>query len=358
MQEIADAAANPAADNVKIADFDTIREYALENDNGVVVKITNYGATITSILVPDRDGNMADVALGFNCVEGYMDAVDHPYFGCVVGRYGNRIAKGRFTIDGKEYVLATNDGANHLHGGIIGFDKVVWNAEVVGKNAVKFSYMARDGEEGYPGNLDISVVYSLSEGNGIVMHYKARTDKATVVNLTNHTYFNLEGEGSETIAGHEVQINASGFTPVDEGAIPTGELREVEGTPFDFREAKAVGRDIGADDEQLRFGWGYDHNWVLDRKSDSVEPAATVYEPKSGRVLEVLTEEPAIQFYTGNFLDGGLTGKSGRTYGHRSGLCLETQHSPDSPNRPEWPSCILRPGDEYNTTTIYRFSVR
>ena len=343
--------------SVKVSDFDAIQEYELKNRNGMVIKITNYGATITSIQVPDRDGNFADVALGYDSVEGYINAIDRPYFGCVAGRYANRIAGGRFTLDGTDYELATNNGENHLHGGNMGFDKVVWEATPI-KHGVELSYLAKDGEEGYPGNLKVTVTYTLTDDNEIVMNYKAFTDKATPINLTNHTYFNLAGEGSGTINGHLLQINASRFTPVDAGMIPTGELREVAGTPFDFRDAKLISKDVNAANEQLKLGLGYDHNWVLDRKGEELELAATLYEPKSGRMLEVLTEEPSIQFYGGNFLDGRLTGKSGGVYNHRNGMCLETQHNPDSPNRPEWPSTILRPGEEYNTSTIYKFSTK
>jgi len=343
---------------VQTADFDEIKLYTLKNKAGTTVKITNYGATVTSIVTADRNGKMADVALGYNSVERYMNAVDKPYFGSIVGRYGNRIAKGKFSIDGEEYTLATNNGENHLHGGIIGFDKVVWNAQVVGRNAVKFGYLAKDGEEGYPGNLGISVTYTLTDENELKIDYLATTDKKTPVNLTNHTYFNLAGEGSGTINTHELMLNASRFTPVDEGLIPTGELRDVAGTPFDFRKPKAIGKDLKKKDTQLEYGGGYDHNWVLDSKGDGMQLAATLYEPKSGRLLEVITKEPAIQFYGGNFLDGRLKGKSGRPYNHRNGLCLETQHSPDSPNRPEWATTILKPGERYETTTIYKFSAR
>lgn len=342
---------------VEVSDFDSIKLYTLKNQNEMVVDITNYGATITSIRVPDRDGNIADVALGYHSVESYINAIDRPYFGSVVGRYGNRIANGSFILDNNEYTLATNDGQNHLHGGKMGFDKVVWKAEVL-EDSVKFSYLARDGEEGYPGNLALSVTYSLTDDNEIVMHYEATTDKPTVVNVTNHTYFNLSGEGATTINDHVLHINASKFTPVDAGLIPTGELRDVAETPFDFRKPKEIGRDLDAHDTQLKYGLGYDHNWVLDRIDDAVEIAAVLYDPNSGRVLEVLTTEPALQFYGGNFLDGRLVGKSGTAYQHRSGLCLETQHSPDSPNRPEWPSTVLRPGEKYNTTTVYRFGVK
>ncbi|MBN2685928.1 MAG: galactose mutarotase [Pontiellaceae bacterium] len=337
--------------------FSSIKQYTLTNENGMVVKLTNYGATITSIVVPDRDGKMADVALGYDTVEGYINAIDRPYFGAVVGRYGNRIGKGKFTLDGVEYQLNTNNGENHLHGGNMGFDKVVWTAEKV-KNGVKFSYLAKDGEENYPGNLKLSVTYTLTDDNEIVMHYEATTDKPTVVNVTNHAYFNLAGEGSGTINDHILQINASKTTPVDEGLIPTGELADVAGTPFDFRQPKRIGQDVDADNVQISYGPGYDHNWVLDRKGDGMETAAVLYEPTSGRVLEVITEEPCIQFYGGNFLDGRLIGKSGKPYEYRSGMCLETQHAPDSPNNPDWPTTTLRPGEKYDTTTIYKFSVK
>ena len=354
-------AALAGCSTVKVSDFDSIQQYTLQNANGMVVKITNYGATITSIVVPDRDGVMADVALGYDSADSYVNAIAREYFGAVVGRYGNRIAKGKFSIDGKEYTLATNNGENHLHGGYMGFDKVIWSAEPV-ENGVKLSYLAKDGEEGYPGNLTLSVTYTLTDDNEIVMHYEATTDKATVVNVTNHTYFNLAGEGSDTILDQVLQINASKTTPVDAGLIPTGKFADVAGTPFDFREPKVIGKDIDADDQQIKYGPGYDHNWVLDRKTaDGMELAATLVDPKSGRCLEVFTEEPCIQFYAGNFLAGNCIGKSGKPYVYRSALCLETQHAPDSINHEGeegWPSVILRPGDKYDTTTIYKFSVQ
>ncbi|MBN2162773.1 MAG: galactose mutarotase [Pontiellaceae bacterium] len=346
--------------NVKVSDFSSVKGYTLTNKNGMEVKITNYGATITSIIVPDREGNMADVALGYDSADQYVNALVRDYFGAVVGRYGNRIAEGKFSIDGKEYTLATNNGENHLHGGLMGFDKVVWTAQTV-ENGVKLSYLAKDGEEGYPGNLMLSVTYTLTDDNEIVMHYEATTDKATIVNVTNHTYFNLKGEGSDTVLDHVLQINGSKTTPVDAGLIPTGEFADVTGTPFDFRQPKVIGKDINANDQQIKYGPGYDHNWVLDRKGGGLELAATLYEPKSGRVLEVFTEEPCIQFYSGNFLQGNLTGKSGRVWNRRSALCLETQHAPDSINHEGeagWPSVILRPGEKYDTTTIYKFSVK
>jgi len=346
--------------SAKVADFDSIKLYTLENKAGMKVKITNYGAIATSIQVPGRNGKLADIALGYNDVSGYMNAVDKPYFGAIVGRYGNRIAKGRFTLDGKEYELATNNGENHLHGGVIGFDKVVWDAEAVGGNSVRFSYLAKETEEGYPGNLSVSVTYTLTDDNELKIAYRATTDKATPVNLTNHTYFNFKGEGEGTILDHELMINAKGFTPVDKGLIPTGKIVPVAGTPFDFTKPKPIGRDVGQKDRQLEFGLGYDHNFVLDKggKDGEMTLAATVYEPTTGRFMEVFTQEPGVQFYCGNFLDGRLKGKSGKTYVHRGGFCLETQHYPDSPNQPQFPNTILRPGEVYETQTIYRFSVR
>lgn len=346
--------------SVKVSDFDSIQLYTLKNKAGMEVKLTNYGATVTSIKTVDRNGAMADIALGYEDVSGYMNAVDKPYFGAVVGRYGNRIAKGRFTLDGEEYELATNNGENHLHGGVIGFDKMVWTTEEISKNSVCFSYLAKEGEEGYPGNLTIRVTYTLTDDNELKIEYHASTDKATPVNLTNHTYFNLKGEGKGTILDHELMLNANGFTPVDMGLIPTGKIVPVAGTPFDFKTPKSIGQDIDEKDCQLEYGLGYDHNFVLDKggKENQMKLAATVYEPTTGRFMEVFTQEPGIQFYCGSFLSGNLKGKSGKTYVYRGGFCLETQHYPDSPNQPQFPSTILRPGKVYETQTIYRFSVR
>lgn len=343
---------------VKISEFSSIKSYTLKNKSRMEVKITNYGATISSIKVPDRNGVIADVALGYNNVEGYVNAIDRSYFGAVVGRYGNRIAKGKFTLDGKEYTLATNNGENHLHGGLMGFDKAIWNAKVLGENKVSFSYLAKDGEEGYPGNLFVNVTYTLTDDNALQIDYLATTDKATPVNLTNHTYFNLDGEGAPTILNQELMLNADAFTPVDQGLIPAGEIRPVKGTPFDFRAPKAIGKDINTDNQQLKYGMGYDHNWVLNKGKGGMTLAATLYAPENGRLMQVYTDQPGIQFYSGNFLDGRLTGKSGKPYLHRSGLCLETQHYPDSPNHPAFPSTILKPGEEYKSSTIYKFSVK
>jgi aldose 1-epimerase len=322
------------------------------------VAITNLGGHIVSILAPGRDGKVADVTLGHAGFAGYL--ADTSYFGCIVGRYANRIAKGRFTLDGKSYTLATNNGPNSLHGGPTGFQKRLWAAKVVGGaegDALELTYVSRDGEEGYPGTLTAKVVYSLRADGGLVIDYTATTDAPTVVNLTNHAYFNLAGEGEGTILGHELQIEADAYTPVDATLIPTAEKRPVEGTPFDFRKPVAIGARIDAPDEQLKAGGGYDHNYVLRGKMGELRLVARVVEPKSGRVMEVLTTEPGIQFYSGNFLDGKVMGTSGRPYVKRSGFCLEAQHYPDSPNRPDWPSVVLRPGQTYRQTTVYRFAV-
>jgi len=331
--------------------------YSLTNANGTEVDITNYGGIITSIIVPDKDGNMGDVALGFDNLDDYMKK--SPYFGCIVGRYGNRIAKGKFTLNGKTYTLAVNDGPNHLHGGIVGFDKVIWDAkEVRGGDYVglKLSYLSKDGEEGYPGNLSVTVTYLLTNDNEIKIQYEATTDQPTVCNLTNHTYFNLADGGASSILDHELMIDADSITAIDETSIPT-QLMPVAGTPFDFRKPKKIGLDINNDDPQIKNGQGYDHNFVLNGKSGTLRLAARAVDPSTGRVLEVLTEEPGIQLYTGNFLDGSITGKEGKVYKYRNGFCLETQHYPDSPNQPDFPSTVLNPGEKYQTTTIYKFSV-
>ena len=345
----------------QVKDFDSIKLYALQNESGMTVHATNYGAIITSIIVPDRDGNLADVALGYDRVEDYINAVDKPYFGAVVGRYGNRIAKGEFTLDGETYSLLKNNGENHLHGGAIGFDKVVWTVdEYIEGKSLTLSYLAKDKEEGYPGNLQLQITYTLRDDNSLVVDYYATADKATPVNVTQHTYFNLKGEGQGTILDHELMLNAKKFTPVDETLIPTGEMPTVAGTPFDFTTAKSIGRDIGQQDEQLSFGLGYDHNWILDKdgKEGELSLAAQVHEPTSGRVMEIHTTEPGIQFYCGNFLDGRLKGKSGKPYIHRGGFCLETQHFPDSPNQTNFPSTILKPGDTYESRTVFKFSTK
>jgi len=342
----------------KTADGKAVEIYTLTNANGVELKAINYGCIITSVKVPDRTGKMADVVLGYDALDGYLK--DSPYFGAVVGRYGNRIAKGQFTLEGKTYKLATNNGPNHLHGGNKGFDKVVWNAapkNVPDGVAVVFTRTSPDGEEGYPGNLQATVTYTLTDKNELKVDYSATTDKATPVNLTQHSYFNL-GDDKTDILGHELTIHASRYTPVDETLIPTGELASVQGTPFDFRTASAIGARIGADNAQLKNGGGYDHNWVLDRKGSGLQPAARLVDPKSGRTLDVATTEPGVQFYSGNFLDGSITGKGGRAYGRRTGLCLEAQHYPDSPNHQNFPSTILQPGQPYSSQTVFTFGVQ
>jgi aldose 1-epimerase len=317
------------------------------------VGITNYGAIVTSIRVPDRSGAFADVVLGFDSLEGYLGK--HPYFGAVVGRYGNRIAKGRFSLNGVEYTLARNNGENALHGGLKGFDKQVWTGREV-PGGVELQYVSKDGEEGYPGTLTATVKYTLTPENELKIEYLAVTDKPTVVNLTSHSYFNLAGEGQGDILGHQVTIHADRFTPVDAGLIPTGELRPVEGTPFDFRKPAAIGARIDQADEQLKRGGGYDHNFVLNSGGGAPAMAVRVVEPISGRVMEVLTDQPGVQFYTGNFLDGTIKGKGGKVYRRRYGFCLETQHFPDSPNQPAFPSVVLQPGEPMRSTTIYRFA--
>lgn len=335
----------------KTRDGESVDLHALTNSKGSEARIATYGGVVVSLKVPDRSGRMGDVVAGFNDLESYLKPP--PYFGAIIGRYGNRIGKARFSLDGGEYTLAKNDGENSLHGGNRGFDKRVWTARSLSSQTLELSYLSRDGEEGYPGNLWATVTYTLTDANEFMIEYFATTDKDTVINLTNHTYFNLAGDGD--ILGQRVVINADWFTPVDEGLIPTGELRSVAATPFDFRTATSIGQRIDQNDQQLIFGHGYDHNWVLNRSGSGLETAAKVLDPKSGRVIEVLTTEPGLQFYTGNFLDGTLAGK-GRVYTRRSAFCMETQHFPDSPNKPSFPSTLLKRGAEYRTTTVYRFS--
>jgi aldose 1-epimerase len=333
----------------------------LKNSHGIEIQAITYGASITSLKVPDRSGKIADVVLGFEQPEQYWATPPPPFFGAVVGRYGNRIAKGRFVLDGKTYALATNNGPNHLHGGNKGFDKVVWDVttkETPEGAAAVFTRTSVDGEEGYPGNLQVRVTYTLTEKNELIVDYHATTDKATPVNLTQHSYFNLSGEGSGGILGHQLTIDADRYTPVDETLIPTGELAPVQGTPFDFRQPTAIGARIEQSDAQLKNGKGYDHNWVLSRKAAGLSHAARLTDPKSGRTMDISTTEPGLQFYSGNFLDGTIKGKSGHVYGHRTGLCLETQHYPDSPNQKNFPSTILQPGKTYDSRTVFTFSAR
>ena len=334
--------------------------YRLRNTRGAEATITNYGGILISLKVPDRNGKFDDVVLGLGDFVSYLNK-NSPYLGALIGRYGNRIAKGRFTLNGVEYKLAVNNGENHLHGGIKGFDKVVWTGHEMKTKAgpsVVLTYLSKDGEEGYPGNLNVKVVYTLTNNNELRIDYSATTDKDTVTNLTHHSYFNLAGEGNGDILNHLVTINADQFVPTDAGSIPTGELRKVAGTPFDFLKATAIGARINQDDEQLKFGNGYDHTWVINGPSGKLRLAATAYEQTSGRVMQVWTTEPGVQFYTGNFLDGTLTGKSGKVYQRRFGFCFETQHYPDSPNQPSFPTTTLKKGATYKSTTIYRFSAK
>lgn len=338
-------------------DGTAVELFTLRNNNGAEVGICNYGGLVVFLKVPDRNGQFGDVTLGYDKLEDYLK--DSPYFGALIGRYGNRIAKGKFTLNGRQYTLAINNGPNSLHGGLKGFDKVVWQptirASLTGPE-LELNYVSKDGEEGYPGTLHVTTIYSLTEDNALKIQYKATTDKDTVVNLTHHSYFNLSGKGD--ILSHEVMLPADKFTPVDSTLIPTGELRPVEGTPFDFRTPTAIGARIGQDDEQLKFGGGYDHNWVINKPMGQLGLMARVYDPASGRVLEVLSTEPGLQFYSGNFLDGKNIGKGGWAYKFRNGFCMEPQHYPDSPNQPNFPSVVLKPGEVYRNAIVYKFSVR
>lgn len=334
---------------------DSVFEYKLTNTNGMVVKIINYGATVTQILVPDKKGEMGDVVLGFDSLRGYLQS-NNPYFGCIVGRYANRIANARFTLDGKEYTLAANNNGNTLHGGLKGFDKVIWKLK--GKeindehSTLGFQYFSKDGEEGYPGNLEVTVAYSLLPTNEIKIDYIATTDKLTPVNLTNHSYFNLSAGTDLSILDHELMLKADEYTPVNNQLIPTGKIDPVKGTAMDFNTAKKIGKEIA------QVEGGFDHNWILNRTGNGPELLGTLYHAPSGRFMEVFTTQPGVQFYSGNFLDGSLTGKSGKKYVKHAGLCLETQHFPDSPNQPAFPNTILKPGEVYHQTTIYKFSVK
>ena len=338
-----------------LPDGEEVERFRLQNTAGAEATIITYGATLVSLATPDRDGIIEDIVLGHDSLDGYLEA--NPYFGSIVGRYANRIAGGSFTLDGETYTLARNNGPNHLHGGLKGFDKANWEVEQIIEDAnqvgISLNYVSADGEEGYPGTLDVRVTYLLTEDNRLIVDYEATTDKATPVNLTQHAYFNLAGGNS--VEDHHLTLAASHYTPVDSTLIPTGEIRSVEGTAFDFRRGKRIGEQIDDDDQQLLYGGGYDHNFVLDRVSGDLILAATVLEPESGRILEVHTTKPGMQFYTGNFLDGSITGKNGVQYGRRSGFCLETQYYPDSPNQPNFPSSVLRPGEVYQTQTVFAF---
>ncbi|MDW3192896.1 MAG: aldose epimerase family protein [Cytophagales bacterium] len=339
----------------KMPDGEEVHEYTISNSNGMQVSIITYGGIIRTLLVPDKNGELADVVLGYDSLQGYLDS--NPYFGAIVGRYGNRIAKGQFSLDGADYQLATNNLGNHLHGGVIGFDKVLWEATVMQEGAgpvLRMTYLSKDMEEGYPGNLEVTVDYRLTEENELSIEYQATTDKKTIVNLTSHSYFNLSSAAD--ILSHQLQINAANYLPIDETLIPL-DITPVADTPFDFKILKAIGTDINQQDEQLTNGAGYDHCWVLDASDEHMNLAARLYDAQSGRKMEMYTTEPGLQFYSGNFLDGTITGKGSKVYHRRSGLCLETQHFPDSPNRPDFPSTILSPGEVYRTKTVHKFSV-
>ena len=339
-------------------DGQSVDLYTLTNAHGLEAKITNYGGIVVSLRVPDRTGAFDDVVLGYDNLEAYLKSMS--YFGAIIGRYGNRIGKGRFTLNGVEYKLPINNGENSLHGGVKGFDKVIWNARsrnTMNGPALELTYLSRDGEEGYPGNLSAKVIYTLTNYDELKIDYFATTDKDTVVNLTHHSYFNLAGQGNGDILNHRLTISANHFTLVDAGLIPTGEFRNVKGTPFDFMGQSTIGSRINQDDEQLKLGNGYDHTWVLNGKTGQLQQVATVVEDTTGRMMEVWTTEPGMQFYTGNFLDGKLPGKGGKVYQRRFGFCLETQHYPDSPNKPNFPSTVLRRGRRYRSTTVYRFAI-
>ena len=345
---------------VSISDFGTmpdgkmVKQYTLRNANSIEMKVINYGGIIVSLKTLDRSGTSGDIVLGYDSLPGYIE--NNPYFGALIGRYGNRIAKGKFKVDGKEFTLATNNGVNHLHGGLKGFDKVFWDIEVgADSSSLILKYNSADGEEGYPGNLTVKVIYRLTDQDELRIEYSATSDKNTIVNLTQHSYFNLSD--SPTILDHQLQIDADSFLPVDSTLIPTGELRKVEGTPFDFRMTKRIGKDIEKQDQQITYGRGFDHCWVLNGEAGKLRMVAALSDSVSGRRMEVYTTEPGLQFYSGNFLDGTIKGKGGKAYQFRSGLCLETQHYPDSPNRPGFPSVMVKAGETYLTETVYKFGL-
>ncbi|HPC37171.1 MAG TPA: aldose epimerase family protein [Candidatus Marinimicrobia bacterium] len=333
-----------------------IKKYTISNSKGLTAEIINYGARVVSLKTPDRTGKFEDIIFGFDDLASYER--DNSYQGAIVGRYGNRIGEGKFILEGKTYQLDINDGKNHLHGGKDGFYRQVWECRNADPRSIQLSYISPDGEGGYPGRVEINVTYTITDNNELKIEYSGKTDKTTILNPTSHCYFNLSGFPENSILNHDLMINANYFTPVDAGLIPTGEIRPVASTPMDFRTPKAIGKDIEAKDEQILYGHGYDHNWVLNDYSGQVRLAATLYEAGSGRLMEVLTDQPGLQFYSGNFLDGSMTGKGGVKYNFRTALCLEAQAFPDSPNKPNFPSVVLRPGEEYKQITIYRFSTK
>ncbi len=343
----------------KMPDGQTVEKYTLRNASGMEIDVITYGGIITRWTAPDKNGSYEDIVLGFDDLQQYLDG--NPYFGALIGRYGNRIAKGKFSLDSETYTLATNDGENHLHGGEKGFDKVVWQAkaESTAEGAsLELTYTSADGEEGYPGKLDVKVTYTLNGNNELDVRYEATTDKPTIVNLTQHSYFNLSGDFTQSVLDHELFLDADAYLPVDGGLIPTGELRAVSGTPFDFKQPKLMGKEINVENEQLKLGKGYDHCWALNPKEGNYGLAAAAYHPKTGRLLEVYTDEPGIQFYSGNFLDGTLPAQKGGTYGQRAGFCLETQHYPDTPNQEGFPSVRLNPGETYSSRTTFKLSTK
>ncbi len=343
----------------KTIDGQSVDIYTLSNHNGMTVRITNYGGIIQMLTAPDKNGKYEDVVMGYDSLKNYIEAT--PYFGAIIGRYGNRIANGKFTLDEVEYTLAQNNGKNHLHGGIKGFDKVVWYATPIKNDdavKLKLDYLSKDGEEGYPGNLKVSVIYTLTDDNALKIDYHATTDKKTVLNLTNHSYFNLSADFNNKILEHELWLNCNKYIPIDSTAIPFGTIESVTGTPFDFTKPKKIGKDISDDNQQLKNGIGYDHCMVFTNSDGTVKLQATVYDEQSGRLMEVYTDQPAVQLYVGNYLDGTNIGKGNIPYKYRTALCLETEHYPDSPNQPQFPSTVLEPEDEYSSTTIYRFTVK